>query len=99
MINWGCHGRVVQAKNPHRVGMLCSPLEPRLAKTRLNRVEQNKGSLRLPFPHRPEVFIARVWRRKKLEVRIIRDRTGTYKQVCLRQLLQQVIKCLFQGTA
>ena len=78
----------MQAKNPNRVGMLCSPLEPRLAKTRLNRVEQNKGSLRRPFPHRPEVFIARVWRRKTLEVRIICDRTGAYEQVCLCQLLQ-----------
>jgi hypothetical protein len=42
----------MQAKNPHRVEMLCSPLEPRLAKTRLNLVKQKKSFLRRPVLHR-----------------------------------------------
>ncbi len=55
----------MQAKNPHWVGMMCSPHEPRLAKARLNQVQQKKGIIRLPVLHHPESFIARVWQCKK----------------------------------
>ncbi len=46
----------MQVKNPHRLGMLCSPLEPRSA-SRLNRVQQKKGFLRLPVLHRPNTSL------------------------------------------
>ena len=78
----------MQAKNPHRVRMLCSPPEPLLAKARFNRVQQKKGFLRRPVLHRPKIFMARVCRCEKLEVWIIGDCAGAYQQVGPGQLLE-----------
>ncbi len=78
----------MQAKNPHRVRMLCSRPEPLLSKARFNRVQQKKGFLRRPVLHCPKIFVARVWRCEKLEVQIICDCAGAYQQVCLGQLLE-----------
>ncbi len=78
----------MQAKNPHRMRMLCSPPEPLLAKARFNRVQQKKGFLRQPVLHRPKIFMARVWQCEKHEVRIICDCAGAYQQVGLGQLLE-----------
>ncbi len=78
----------MQAKNPHRVRMLCSPPEPLLVKARFNQVQQKKGFLRRPVLHSPKNLLAGVWRCEKLEVRIICDCAGAYQQFGLGPLLE-----------